>query len=149
MRNQVGMLAERATRGWCMIGPLASAFALDPSSTRRRPGIAVECPCHTLRFPVAVIMQRTPLANRWVSERWEPVAVLPPVAPMTSAVRMPRRSAFATTPRATQWRFDGHALELHRSEAEGYYLNLVAPEPKVFVMWRMHDDAADAAGASR
>ena len=28
-------------------------------------------------------------------------------------------------------------MELHRSEAEGYYLNITAPEPKVFVMWRM------------
>ncbi len=27
-------------------------------------------------------------------------------------------------------------MELHRSEAEGYHLNLVAPEPKVFVNWR-------------
>ncbi len=26
---------------------------------------------------------------------------------------------------------------MHRSEAEGYHLNLTAPEPKVFVMWRM------------
>jgi len=36
--------------------------------------------------------------------------------------------------------FDGCAIELHRDEAEGYYLNLIAPRPKVFVMWRMHGD---------
>ena len=54
-----------------------------------------------------------------------------------------RRFAFATTPTCTQWRFDGHALELHRSEAEGYHLNLVAPEPKVFVAWRTHEDPTD------
>jgi len=34
------------------------------------------------------------------------------------------------------WRFAGFALELHRSEAEGYYLNLREPAAKVFVMWR-------------
>ena len=90
-----------------------------------------------LRFSVAVIMERTPLVNRWVTERWEPVAVLPlvsdalaPCAPVCIRDDAP----------CTQWRFDGHALELHRSEAEGYHLNLVAPDPKVFVNWRTHDD---------
>ena len=33
-----------------------------------------------LRFPVAVIFERTTLTNRWVSERWEPIAVIPPNA---------------------------------------------------------------------
>ena len=37
------------------------------------------------------------------------------------------------------WRFGGQSLELHRSEAEGYHLNITSPEPKVFVMWRMTD----------
>jgi hypothetical protein len=89
----------------------------------------------------AAIMQRTPLENRWASERWDPIAVVP----------VPSGAAQGATPAAppvcvsdddtcTQWRFDGHARELHRSEAEGYYLNLVAPDPKVFVAWRTHDD---------
>src|SRR5471032_187125 len=30
----------------------------------------------------------------------------------------------------TRWRFTGHAVELHRSEAEGYFLNVTSPEPK-------------------
>jgi hypothetical protein len=91
-----------------------------------------------MRFSVAIVMQRTPLAHRWASERWEPAALIPVVA----------GDAVATSPACirddascTQWRFDGFALELHRSEAEGYHLNLVAPEPKVFVNWRMHEEA--------
>jgi hypothetical protein len=93
-----------------------------------------------IRFPVAVIMQRTPLVNRWASERWEPLAVLPQVADA-----LPAGGPVCVRDDATcaHWRFDGHALELHRSEAEGYHLNLVAPDPKVFVNWRMHDDPAD------
>ena len=43
----------------------------------------------------------------------------------------------------TCWRFTGHSLELHLSESEGYHLNITAPEPKVFVMWRMAEDAGD------
>jgi len=39
------------------------------------------------------------------------------------------------------WQFGGHLIELHRSEAEGYFLNTTSPDPKVFVMWRTIDDA--------
>lgn len=90
-----------------------------------------------MRFPVAVIMQRSPLANRWASERWEPVAVLPAA---DGAAAEPERIADGTT--GTRWRFAGHVLELHRTEAEGYFLNVSAPEPKVFVMWRTVDGDA-------
>lgn len=90
-----------------------------------------------LRFPVAVVFERTAIENRWVSERWAPVAVLPPVA---SPAQPQEPVKIIDTPARTQWRFDGQVFELHRSEAEGYYLNLVAPEPKAFVMWRMSED---------
>lgn len=94
----------------------------------------------TLRFPVAVIVQRTPLANRWASEHWEPVAVEPSTTdgPANAPTRLPGAASDAP------WRFDGHAFELHRSEAEGYFLNVTAPEPKVFVAMRPADAPADA-----
>ena len=101
-------------------------------------------PPHTLRFSVAVLMQRTPLSNRWVSERWDPVAVLPvPGAPVPSADPDSGPACVRNDAACEQWQFGGHALELHRSEAEGYHLNLDTPEPKVFVAWRTHDDPAD------
>ena len=93
-----------------------------------------------LRFPVAVIFQRTPLANRWASERWEPDAV-EPQPDATSGPRAP--VCIADDASGTRWRFGGHAVELHRSEGEGYHLNLTAPEPKVFVMWRTTEDGGD------
>ena len=98
-----------------------------------------------MRFPVAVIFERTTLANRWVSERWEPVAVVPPVVatPSAGAPGTPTPVKISDEPSGTRWRFDGHAFELHPTEAEGYYLNLVAPDPKAFVMWRMTEDGAD------
>jgi hypothetical protein len=40
------------------------------------------------------------------------------------------------------WRFAPFAVELHRSEAEGYYLNLVAPLPKAFVLLRPAEEGA-------
>ena len=35
---------------------------------------------------------------------------------------------------------DGGLFELHPSEAEGYFLNLTAPDPKAFVLWRMFEE---------
>ena len=90
------------------------------------------------RFPVAVVVQRTPLVNRWVSERWEPVAVERDAEP--HAVRLQLCIADSTS--ATRWRFGGYAIELHRSEAEGYFLNVTSPSPKIFVMWRLKEDGA-------
>jgi hypothetical protein len=85
----------------------------------------------TLRFPVAVTLQRTVLANRWQSERWAPYAVEVEAATST-AVRL----KVGDDASGVRWRFGGLHVELHPSEAEGYHLNITAPEPKVFVMWR-------------
>ncbi|HZI84876.1 MAG TPA: DUF3305 domain-containing protein [Casimicrobiaceae bacterium] len=82
-----------------------------------------------LRFPVTVIMQRIPLVNRWVDERWEAFAV--ELEDRPSARPMPH------DPSAARWRCPGLEIELHPVEAEGYYLNVSAREPKVFVLWRM------------
>lgn len=89
-----------------------------------------------LRFPVAVIIECIPLANRWVSEQWRVAAVecieAAPVVPVQ----------LTAGPAGTKWRFGGHSIELHRSESEGYFLNLTSPDPKVFVMWRMNEEGA-------
>jgi len=92
-----------------------------------------------LRFPVAVVVERIPLANRWASEKWQIGAVERDDSPLRVAVRL---SDDAT---GTRWRFTGFGIELHASESEGYFLNITAPEPKIFVMWRMLD--ADAVAA--
>src|SRR5258708_4526904 len=83
------------------------------------------------RLAVAVVMERTPLANnRWQSEKWEPVGVVPdssePGAPPRALVQDESR---------TQWLHPGFKLELFHDEAEGYYLNLTSNKPFVFVNW--------------
>ncbi|MGH8851620.1 MAG: DUF3305 domain-containing protein [Casimicrobiaceae bacterium] len=84
-----------------------------------------------LRFPVAVVIERVPLANRWASEQWRVGAVERDDSPLVAVVKL---SDDAT---GTRWRFTGLGLELHPSESEGYFLNITASEPKIFVMWRM------------
>jgi hypothetical protein len=91
-------------------------------------------------------MQRTPLANRWVDERWDAVAVEAEDGISEAAVTdaTPNGSA-----RATRWRCAGHEIELVASEADGYYLNVSAREPKVFVLWRMAEPGDDAEPRAR
>lgn len=92
-----------------------------------------------LRFPVAVVVEKIPLANRWASEKWQIGTVERDDSPLQVAVKL---SDDAT---GTRWRFTGFAIELHASESEGYFLNITAPEPKIFVMWRMLDPERIAA----
>src|SRR5258706_9404299 len=79
-------------------------------------------------------MQRTQLANRWQTEKWEPVGVVPdPGEPGE-----PPRALLEDEVRA-QWLHGGFKLELFHDEAEGYYLNLNSPQPYVFVNWLDED----------
>jgi len=99
---------------------------------------AMEREAYTQRSdPLAVIMERTVLDNRWASEQWEAKGIVrDPDATSTD----PR--IIVQTERCTQTLYPGHSLALTRDEAEGYYLNITSPEPKVFVLWRMIDDVA-------
>jgi hypothetical protein len=109
----------------------------DQLSTKRVSAHSKSMP--VLRFPVAVVMQRTPLANRWVDERWEAVAV--EIAEESNA---PPERVEDSAP-GTRWRCPGYFVELHPAEIEGYFLNASATEPTVFVLWRMaeSEDAAE------
>lgn len=92
------------------------------------------------QFPLAIIVERRRIENRWINEKWEIVGVVPALPDPADVAPQPRQ-IFADETR-TQYRVDGLALELFRDEAENYYLNLSSPEPRVFVMWRLEDDFA-------
>jgi hypothetical protein len=79
---------------------------------------------------IAVVMERTPLENRWTSEKWEPVGVVPDTEEAGAAPRV-----LVDEPSRTQWLYPGFRLELFHDESEGYYLNLNSPRPYVFVNW--------------
>jgi hypothetical protein len=89
-------------------------------------------------FPIAVIIERAFLDNRWASEKWEAIGVVPAFDAPADA---PVRRIFSDDKRE---RFiAGHfPLQLYRDEVDNYHLNLTSPEPRVFVMWRMVDDFA-------
>ncbi len=92
-------------------------------------------------FPLAVIVERLQLHGRWGGERWEAVGVLPDFAARDPGPSVPPQRLFADGERE-QFRVGGLSLELFRDEAEGYFLNLSSPVPKVFVMLRLEDGFA-------
>jgi hypothetical protein len=108
--------------------------------------VVVRAGVSSLRLAVDVIMARIPLTNRWASERWQPVAV--EVAAPRFGAPAARDVVPGTGPAMPEgegndrWRCSGFEIELHPTEAEGYFMNLTAPEPRVFVMWRFFDDEA-------
>jgi hypothetical protein len=86
-------------------------------------------------FPVAVVMQRRAVQNRWIDCIWEPWSVLP-----TQERGEPR--LLVDDRDVSQWLHPGFLLQLHKDEAEGYYLNVSGPAPSVFVLWRMDEERA-------
>jgi len=86
-------------------------------------------------------MDCVPISSRWASEQWRPSAVIP--AGRDAAAEAQPAQRLPSTSSAVQWRFDGLTAELHRSEGEGYWLNMTSAAPKAFVMWRPADEAAD------
>jgi len=80
-------------------------------------------------------MQRRPAQSRWADVVWEPHGVL-------SGYAGSERKLLLEHAGVGQWLHPGFKLELHRDETEGYYLNVVGLEPRVFVLWRMEGDEA-------
>ena len=87
-------------------------------------------------FSAAVLMQWTRLNDRWQSEKWEAIGVIEDAGAQTTS------TALMKDPFCVHWLHSGYALTLYTDEAEGYYLKLTAPQPFVFVMWRMEEGMA-------
>ena len=89
---------------------------------------------HKPTFRIAVVMQRRPAQSRWADNVWELHGVL---ADPGGETRLLRENGASV-----QWLHPGFQLVLHKDEIEGYYLNVSAPQPRVFVLWRMDDERA-------
>jgi hypothetical protein len=109
---------------------------------RALPCTQAPIPMKPVYFSVDVLMDRVPLANRWVSEKWQPAAIVP-VAEGAATRGVPER--VADGPAGTTWRFPRMQIELHAAEAEGFFLNVTSDTPVVFVMWRPAEDGVEPA----
>lgn len=81
---------------------------------------------------LAVVMQRTPLANLWQPFQWKPLEIS--TADLPDGARCLRNDESDT-----RWLFGGFDIRLYTDEAEGYFLNVDSPAPCWFVMWRIEE----------
>jgi hypothetical protein len=88
------------------------------------------------RQRVAVIMRRRAIDNPWQTEVWEAMGVVAEYA----GGGEPR--VIVDTPGALQWLYPAFDIVLRRSESEGYFHNVSAAAPNVFVLWRMEEGRA-------
>jgi hypothetical protein len=88
------------------------------------------------RFPIGVVMQRRASQSRWVDHVWEPWSVLPGYEAASGERQL------VNEPQVAQFLHSGFQLELHKDEIEGYYMNVSARDPRVFILWRMDEERA-------
>nr|WP_217344696.1 DUF3305 domain-containing protein [Noviherbaspirillum sp. L7-7A]MBV0878870.1 DUF3305 domain-containing protein [Noviherbaspirillum sp. L7-7A] len=82
-------------------------------------------------LPLAVLMRWRPATSPWDHARWRPEAVSVDRSDASAAVR-------AVTHDTRLLR--GVMLQLYPDEHDGYFENWAAPEPKVFLLWRVDSD---------
>jgi hypothetical protein len=88
-------------------------------------------------YPLAIVMERLRLRNRWATERWEAKGAVRDVTAPGAGEQV-----IVGGEDLTQMLFPGFVLKLHPDEAEGYIYNITSPEPKLFVMWRLTETLA-------
>ena len=94
-------------------------------------------------MPVAFIMQRRAVMHKWgAMDSWSAVGVVPDRGGL-AALQM-----LSESPERDYYLVSGIELELYTDENEGYYEHIMAPDSKVFVLWRMVDGRAMPARAS-
>jgi hypothetical protein len=89
----------------------------------------------TEALAIGVVMQRSPLDNRWQPHQWRPMEIV--IDAVLAEDGAPRR--LRDDAADTRWLFTGFDIRLFRDEAEGYFLNISSPAPCWFVMWRMEE----------
>jgi hypothetical protein len=78
-------------------------------------------------------MQRRPAKSRWADFVWEPIGVV-------GGEHGGEVKALVEREGLAQWLHPGFTLELHRDETGGYFENVSATDPRVFVLWRMDEE---------
>lgn len=94
-------------------------------------------------LPIAVVMEWVRLDNPWATGRWEAIGVVEDGAPSGTPARTILEDA-----QQRRVLHPGLSLELHRDEAENYWLNVSTAAPKVFVLWRLDGEDAKPAFAT-
>lgn len=88
---------------------------------------------------LCVIMERAATQSRWQAFQWRPIGVVPDDGSREDGAVLVEREGLL------QRLHTGFETTLFPDEAEGYFLNISSPEPRVFVSWRIVEDDPDDA----
>lgn len=89
------------------------------------------------RFPVSVVMQRTPVTgNRWIDHRWEVVGV---TAGQHGQFDKTGAHLIHEAAQLSQTLYPGLEIKLFLDQCESYYHNLMAPKPACYVVVRRNE----------
>ena len=90
-------------------------------------------------LPIAVFMRWQSGTSRWSEPCWRPVAVC-----VDRADRVQQPAAQPAGGRL----LTGARLQLYPDENDGYFENWAAPEPRIFLLWRLEGDQPALVSAS-
>jgi len=104
------------------------------------PGSMTNIPESTKGVPdaivVAVITAHEPVENnRWITERWRVVGVVP-----ASAAADEGRRVIRSGPGGEQYMWGGFRVQLRTSDADAYYFNLIGQNPSLQVVCQTLDN---------
>ncbi|MFO0325406.1 MAG: DUF3305 domain-containing protein [Burkholderiales bacterium] len=89
------------------------------------------------RLVLCVVMERAATQSRWQAFQWRPIGVLPDDGARADGTVLVENEGLL------QRLHIGFETALFPDEAEGYFLNISSPDPRVFVAWRVVEDDPD------
>lgn len=90
------------------------------------------------RFPVAVIMQRTPsLVSAWSDYQWSAVGI---TVVQTQVAEVEEPQLVHEQGDTRQYLYYGFYVALYLDECESYYHNLMSPEPGCYILTRQNEN---------
>ena len=84
------------------------------------------------RLAITAGFELLPINSRWQSSAWRLAWVCP-------ADALAGADGQSASPDAMDRTANDTFIEIHRDESEGYWLNVTAAEPSIFVLWRADD----------
>lgn len=89
---------------------------------------------------IGVVMQRLALQSRWQAHQWRPLEIIGAGA-LPDGAAPDGGHCLLDDPGDMRRLFTGFDIRLFRDEAEGYFLNVNAPNPCWFIMWRIEESS--------
>ncbi len=90
------------------------------------------------KMPIAVIMEKIPSDNPWIDFTYKAIGVVSSKGPANNGIQLIHEDNGVE-----RYLINGLGLQLHIDECEGYYHNLMSPQPGIYIVAGEVDDPND------